>query len=158
MSSKPKHFTLSPDEFEKQKDKITEAPSTLEYPHHVGSVAIKPEDKGKIKGLAVSAMHEQTHVQLKQIYDQIQQLMNQANAIKERVTVSERLYEAKMSFKPLIGHTYHLYRQKDGSDVLSMVAPTEWGKSIPFDAYVSTVRLLSDHTWDIIESGDINDM
>jgi hypothetical protein len=42
------------------KDKITETPSTLPYAHHVGSPVIKPIDKGRVKGNAMSAMVEQT--------------------------------------------------------------------------------------------------
>ena len=41
-------------------DKITETPSTLPYAHHSGSALIKPEDRGKIKGRALSAMDHQT--------------------------------------------------------------------------------------------------
>ena len=42
------------------KDKITENPHSLEYAHHAGSALIKPEDQGKIKGRALSAMEHQT--------------------------------------------------------------------------------------------------
>ena len=31
------------------KDKVAEAPSILAYPHHVGSIIVRPEDNGKIK-------------------------------------------------------------------------------------------------------------
>ena len=46
------------------KDKVTENPHSLEYAHHVGSALIKPEDKGKIKGRAISAMEHQTDQQI----------------------------------------------------------------------------------------------
>lgn len=149
--SKPKRYELSPEELEKLRDKVTENPGLLAYPHHMGSAMVKPEDKGKIKGLALAAMEEQTHVQLKQIYDQVQVLLGQAKTIKDRVEVSERIYMAHMGFKPLIGHTYFLYENRKGQDTLSMVGPKEWGKSMPFVAYIATVRLLSDHTWEVLE-------
>lgn len=54
-----------------------------------------------------------------------------------------------MSFKPLIGKTYHLYQRKDGKYVVSMVAPEEWGRRNPLE-FKATVKLLSDHTWEIL--------
>lgn len=59
-------------------DKITENPHSLEYAHHAGSAIIKPEDQGKIKGRAVSAMEHQTDMQLSQLYEQMQLLASQA--------------------------------------------------------------------------------
>jgi hypothetical protein len=44
------------------RDKITETPHLLPYAHSVGSAIIKPLDKGKIKGLGMAAMYEQTDV------------------------------------------------------------------------------------------------
>ncbi|MEN0045558.1 MAG: DUF2452 domain-containing protein [Bacteroidota bacterium] len=131
------------------KDKIAENPHLLPYAHTVGGAVIKPIDKGRVKGLAVSAMHEQTNMQLDQIRKQVELLVTQAQLIHDRVEVSERIYLADMNFKPLIGKTYHLYQRKNGKDVLSMVAPNEWGRSQPY-TFVSSVKLLADHTWEIL--------
>ena len=130
------------------KDKVAENPHLLPYAHNVGSAVIKPIDKGRVKGLAVSAMYEQTEMQLDQIREQINLLAQQAQAIKDRVEISETIYLAEIGFKPLIGHTYHLYKKKDESHVLSMVAPEEWGSNTPYE-FIATVKLLSDHTWEI---------
>nr|WP_277487688.1 DUF2452 domain-containing protein [Catalinimonas alkaloidigena] len=138
-------------DFEKEKEKITENPGTLAFPHTVGGALIKPEDRGKIKGRAVSAMHQQTDRQMKQLYDQMQTLVDQANELKQRVEVSERIYLAQMSFEPLVGHTYYLYEKDDGNDVLSMIAPDEWGKTSPFKKLISKATLLADHTWELDE-------
>jgi len=115
------------------KDKITETPSTIAYPHSVGSAVIKPEDEGKIKGKAMAAMVEQTNQQLGQIHEQIQLLAKQAQAIKSRVEVSEKIYHAKMGFDPLIGHQYYLYQRENGQYLLSLLAPEEWGRKKPFE-------------------------
>jgi hypothetical protein len=133
------------------KDKITETPSTLPYAHHVGSAIIKPEDKGRIKGRAMAAMVEQTNSQMQQIYEQMQLLAEQAKRLEKRVLVSEKIYNADINFEPVIGHTYYLYRRKNGKQVLSMVAPENWGKSIPFEAFEAKVKLLADHTWEVLE-------
>ncbi len=134
-------------------DKVAEHPGLLPYAHHVGSAIIKPIDKGRTKGLAMSAMYEQTNRQLDQIRKQVELLMQQAQGIHDRVELSERMYQADMNFKPLIGHTYHLYNTKSGKDVLSMVAPDEWGNSCPYE-FVCSMTLLSDHTWEIVKSAD----
>ncbi len=130
------------------KDKVAENPHLLPYAHTVGGAVIKPIDKGRVKGLAVSAMYEQTEAQLDQIREQIELLAKQAKAIKDRVKISETIYQAEIGFKPLISHTYHLYKKKDEKHVLSMIGPKEWGKNPPFE-FVATVKLLSDHTWEV---------
>lgn len=135
-------------------DKITENPHNLPYAHTVGGVQIKPIDKGRVKGRAVSSMYEQTDMQLNQIRRQIELLAEQAKGIQTRVVVSEQIYQAEMNFEPLVGFTYHLYRRSNGQHVLSMVGPDEWGAQAPY-TFVATARMLADHTWDILEEGDI---
>ncbi len=135
----------------KHAEKVTENPGLIAFPHHAGSAMIKPEDRGRIKGLAVAAMYEQTDRELGQIYEQMQLLARQAKAIQDRVEVSERIYQAQVSFEPLIGKTYYLYNNGEGADVLSMIGPTEWGKSRPFKQFMAKVKLLSDHTWEVLE-------
>ncbi len=132
------------------KDKVAENPSILPYAHTVGSAVIKPIDKGRVKGLAVSAMYEQTEMQMEQIRKQVDLLYQQAEKIRDRVHISESIYSAEINFKPLIGHIYHLYLRKNGKHVLSMVGPNEWGKSTPYE-FKATVKLLSDHTWETQE-------
>ncbi|MEL7123152.1 MAG: DUF2452 domain-containing protein [Bacteroidota bacterium] len=132
------------------KDKIAENPHLLPYAHTVGGVQIKPIDKGRVKGRAVSSMYEQTEMQLEQIRKQIELLAQQAKSIHDRVTISQDIYLAEMNFEPLIGFTYHLYRRSNGKNVLSMVGPNEWGSNPPY-VYVATVKLLSDHTWEVQE-------
>ncbi len=130
-------------------DKVAENPHLLPYAHTVGGSVIKPIDKGRVKGLAVEAMYDQTEMQLDQIREQINLLAVQAQKIKDRVQISEDIYLAEMNFKPLIGHIYHLYKKKDEKNVLSMIAPAEWGRKSPYE-FVATVKLLADHTWDIL--------
>lgn len=131
-------------------DKIAEDPHLLPYAHTLGGAIIKPLDKGRIKGLAMSAMYEQTGDKLKQIKEQIDLLVQQAQDIHDRIDLSEKIYEAKYSFKPIIGQQYYLY-QDDEKYVLSMISPAEWGtKGAPYE-FLASAKVLSDHTWQIIE-------
>lgn len=121
--------------------------SVLPYASSVGSVAIRPTKEGIIKHKALSAMEEQTNMQLYQIRQQIELLARQAQDIRKRKELSMLIYEARLSFKPQIGHTYHLYERKDSTHMLSLVAPREWSGAGPFKQFISSVRLLADHTW-----------
>ncbi len=132
------------------KDKVAENPGLLAYPHTIGSIAVKPEDVGKLKSRALSAMHQQTGMQLLQIQKQVELLVNQANAIKNRMDISEKIYGASISFEPFVGNTYHLYKNEDEYKLM-MIAPDEWGKKRPSTLeFISTVLLLSDHTWEVL--------
>ncbi len=135
--------------------KVAENPHLLPYAHTVGGFVIKPMDKGRTKGLAIQAMQEQTNLQLKQLQQQIELLAQQARQLQRRVEISEMIYSADMNFKPIISHIYHLYLRKDETIVLSMIAPEEWGFSgHKFKSFLATVKLLADHTWEILKEGE----
>ena len=133
------------------KDKITENPSTLPYAHQVGSAVIKPTKQGVIRSKALSAMEQQTDMQLEQIRKQIELLAEQAREVQERKDMSELIYRARMSFKPEINHTYHLYLNAEDTYILSMIAPHEWGGKPKFKTFIKSVKLLADHTWELLE-------
>lgn len=125
--------------------------SVLPYASSVGSVAIKPTEEGVIKHKALLAMEQQTDMQLNQIRQQIELLARQAQELRKRKELSLMIYEAKLSFTPVIGQTYYLYEKKDGTHLLSLVSPKEWGGHGPFKQFISAVKLLADHTWMEIE-------
>jgi hypothetical protein len=121
--------------------------SVLPYASSVGSVAIRPNKEGVIKHKALTAMEDQTNMQLNQIRQQIELLAKQAQEIRKRKELSLMIYEAKLSFKPQIGQVYHLYEKRDNTHILSLVAPKEWGGAGPYKQFLSSVQLLADHTW-----------
>ncbi|NBB20484.1 DUF2452 domain-containing protein [Runella sp. CRIBMP] len=130
-------------------DKVAENPGLMAYAHSVGGAVIKPEDMGKVKGKAVLAMRQQTERQLGQIYQQMATLAQQAKELRQRVDVSERIYAAHMNFEPVLNEVYYVYEKEDGSDVLSMIAPGEWGRSYKYSRYIAKVTMLADHTWHV---------
>ncbi len=131
------------------KDKVAENPGTLAFPHHVGSSAFELVDVKRNKSLDVAAMYDQTGMQLDQIRKQMELLAEQAREIQKRKELSDLIYNAKMSFKPEINHTYYLYENEDGDPVLSLVGPKEWGRAKGYAKFLNAVRLLADHTWKI---------
>ena len=123
----------------------------LPYAHMRGGFVVKPEDMGRAKGLAIEAMEGQVNEQLKQIYQQVETLARQAKAIRTRAEVSYKIYQCDLRFEPRINQVYHLYESEDGLPQLSLVAPDEWTTD---KTHLATVRLLADHTWEVIEAKD----
>lgn len=121
--------------------------SVLPYSASVSGAVIKANEEGIIKHKALTAMEEQTNMQLEQIRKQIELLALQAHEIQKRKELSITIYSAKLSFKPNIGQTYYLYEKNDNSSMLSLISPKEWGKNGPFKKFVAAVQLLADHTW-----------
>jgi hypothetical protein len=57
------------------------------------------------------------------------------------------IYDAKISFAPVIGKIYYLYEKEDGAYLVSMIGPKEWGRKTPYKSFISAIQLLADHTW-----------
>jgi hypothetical protein len=123
----------------------------LPYAHTSGSAVVRPEDMNRTVARSLSAMDQQTGMQMDQIMTQMKLLADQAKAIQNRKLISERIYRADLRFEPLIGHIYYLY-QKNGKDLVSLVAPSEWGRSARKNLdWVASLRLLADHTWEVLD-------
>ncbi|MFM8471453.1 MAG: DUF2452 domain-containing protein [Limisphaerales bacterium] len=123
----------------------------LPYAHMRGGFVVKPEDMGRAKGLAIEAMEGQVNEQLKQIYEQVETLARQAKAIRTRAEISYKIYQCDLRFEPRINQVYHLYEAEGGSPRLSLVAPDEWTTEM---IHLATVRLLADHTWEVLVAKD----
>lgn len=122
--------------------------SVLPYAASASSAVIRQNEEGLIRHQALSAMEEQTQLQLDQIRKQIELLAQQAQEIQKRKDLSMIIYSTKLGFKPVIGQTYYLYEKEDESYLLSMISPQEWGsKKAYFKKFMAAVKLLADHTW-----------
>src|SRR5204862_6447864 len=111
--------------------------SVLPYSAAVSGAIIRPTEEGMIKHKALTAMEEQTNMQLDQIRKQIELLALQAHEIQKRKELSMMIYSARLSFKPNIGQTYYLYEKKDDSFMLSLFSPKEWDSGGPFRTLIS---------------------
>lgn len=131
-------------------DKVAQNPGLLPYAHSVSGPPIVPTQEGVIRHQSLETMAHQTDQQMELLRKQMELLAEQAKAIQRRREVSEWVYSAKMSFKPVINHVYHLYRRDDAAFVLSMLSPEEWSLSRRAALeFVHSIRLLADLTWDI---------
>ncbi len=124
--------------------------SNAPYALSVSSPKIEPIDKRLLKANAHESMQHQAEQQISMLKKQAELLMKQAKEIEERLAVSHAIYKADINFEPIINGIYHLYQKEEGTQQLSMVAPYEWGNKMPFQAYLHTVRLMADRTWEVL--------
>ena len=116
----------------------------------IGSPLIKPEDKNQIKATAVLAMNHYAEQEIKMLKKQADLIIQQVREIENRLVVSEKIYQSDMRFTPVIGQIYHLYEKEDHYK-LSLIGPDEWGRTKSIGKYVASVKLLGDHSWDLIK-------
>ncbi len=138
---------------EEKEESYTGEAAFAPLPLHVASAQIKPIDKGKLKATAYEAMRHHADQQISMLRKQAELLMQQAREIESRVEISRQIYEADMRFVPQVGLSYYLY-EHEGLRKLSLIAPSEWGRSKAFDRYIATVRLMADKTWEVLEKSD----
>lgn len=122
-------------------------------PLHVGSAIIRPVDKGKLKSTALETVEKQANQQISMLRKQAELIMQQVKDIETRVRIAEEIYAADINFEPVIGNVYHLYEKDGGQRVLSLISPDDWGKKMPFEAFVASVKLLGDRTWEVLKVG-----
>ncbi len=133
---------------EKDKPLYEGEASFAPYPLTVSSPPIKTEDKRLIKATAYESMQQHANQQILLLRKQAELILEQVRKIEERVEISRRIYQADLRFTPEVGQQYHLYR-KNGKDVITMIAPDEWGKKMPYDEYIASMILLADKSWEI---------
>jgi hypothetical protein len=127
-------------------------PGLLPYPHTVGAPAFKPTKEGVIRSKSQTAMSEQVQVQKDQILEQVKLLQKQYSELVERETISNLIYRAEIKFKPVPGHTYHLYLRDTGY-FLSLIEPNQWGRTFKAQ-FVASIKLLYDLTWQVLDKSE----
>lgn len=118
-------------------------------PLSISSPAIRPEDRNQIKANAVEAMHHYAQQEIAMLKKQAEVIMQQVRDIESRMKISEQIYQSDIKFNPVVNQVYHLY-EKDDHYRLSLIAPEEWGRGRSLGRYVASVKLLGDHSWDVI--------
>lgn len=153
----PNAIDVNQIDLEEMRKKVVDLPGLIEYAHSIGGFAIVPTQEGAIKSKAMQAMKEQTGEHIDQIMEQMKLLAQQAKDLQDRVHLSHEIYEAEMRFEPEIGQAYHLYKNEEGKNILSLIGPKEWGHSKPIGLFMATVQMLADHTWKILDKSNDSD-
>ena len=123
----------------KKPDNVADKPMAMPYGTNVGAPAITlPDVKGYKQGQAAEAGHR-FHTKYKELEEEYNKLMDEAQ-------YNDRLLNANLSFRPIIGNVYYLYN--NGQDFISMISPDEWGELYMKDKnFIGAFKILSDNVW-----------
>ncbi len=107
----------------------------LPYATNVGAPAIRIDDVVSWKSRGITTVNKEFQSKFNELQMQYQRLV-------EEFEWNELVYNSKFSFEPVIGEIYHLYRNSDGGNFLSLIGPQEWNKE-----HIGTFKLNSDKKW-----------
>lgn len=107
----------------------------LPYATNVGAPAIRIDDLVSWKSRGITNVNKEFQSKFDELQLQYQRLV-------EEFEWNELVYSAKFSFEPVVGEIYHLYRNHDGINFLSLIGPLEWNKE-----HIGTFKLNSDKKW-----------
>jgi len=112
--------------------------SLLTYATNVGAPVIKIDDLVSWKSRGINNVNKEFENKFNELKEQYESLMREYEW-------NELVYNAKFSFEPVIGEIYHLYRDNEGYNFLSLIAPHEWNKE-----HIGTFKLNSERKWIVI--------
>lgn len=112
----------------------------LPYASNVGAPAIKVNDVASWKVNGINRVN-------KDLSSKFQDLKEEYNKLIKEYEWNELVYNAKFSFEPVVGEVYHVYRNKQGKEFLSLISPNEWNQE-----YVGTTMLNSDRKWVLFDT------
>lgn len=126
--------------------------SSLPYPMELGSPAFAPIAIGKEKDILLNVSKLNAKQEYDRIMEQVNVLKRQAEALMNRMQVSEIMHKCVYHFRVVHGRCYYLYFNNYKNDnVLSPIAPNEWSAFPLHYRYIMTVRLMGDSTWEKVE-------
>ncbi len=106
------------------------------YPTSLSAPKFELPNVGLVKTEASKKMIDVFNKEKDDIVAMIHQLQNE-------YTNSIMVWESKMSFEPIVGHTYYLY-DFNGINTLSLLSPNDWDKS---DKLIGSFTLNFDRKW-----------
>ena len=114
----------------------------LPYATNVGAPVISVGDVVSWKSRGIDNVTKELGNKFNELKVQYQKLM-------QEYEWNELVYSAKFSFEPVIGEIYHLYRDAEGVNFLSLIGPDEWNKE-----HIGTFKLNSDKKWILLNAQD----
>ena len=104
------------------------------------SPVIKPLNTASWKNDGIYRVNKQ----LKSKFDEVKK---EYETLMQKFQYNDLIYNAKFSFEPIFGESYHLYNNKNKEAFLSIIAPEQ----CRFE-YLGSFRLNTDKMWEKIES------
>lgn len=112
------------------------------YATNVGAPAIKVSDNSTWKNRNILKANKQIqakYLELKAAYDKMMEELEYNNLV----------YNARYNFEPIVGETYHLYRDKNEQPFLSIIAPSDCN----FD-FIGSFKINSEFVWKKVTNND----
>jgi len=106
------------------------------YATDLGAPVITTDDTIAWKNSNIHKVNQE----IKAKYDE---LKAQYDALIQEFEYNNLVYGAKFNFEPIVGQTYHLYKNKEEEPFLSIIAPTECSFS-----HLGSFKLTSDKMWE----------
>jgi len=122
----------------KKPDRVADNKFTMPYGDSVSAPAITQVDTAAYR----EVKSREASSKLRSRYDELQ---DEFRKLVETSEDTQRMYDASISFVPVVGKTYHLYRRENGTEWVSMVSPSDFGNY--FHEFIGSYRLATDSVW-----------
>lgn len=124
--------------------------SSLPYPMELGSPAFAPVPVQEAKDVILNQGRLHAQQEYDRIMEQVEVLKRQADALSNRMAVSELMHSCVYGFKPVHGQVYYVYHDSyKNHDWMSRNHPHQWcagpGEN---NRFVMAVRMMGDSTWE----------
>jgi len=88
------------------------------YATSVGAPVITTTDSVAWKNRSINKVNHKLEAKYKELKEQY-------NKMLEEFEYNKLIFEAKFTFEPIVGETYHLYKRDNGEHFLSIIAPNQ---------------------------------
>ena len=124
--------------------------SSLPYPMELGAPAFAPVPVEKEKDIILNVGKLHAKQEYDRIMEQVEVLKRQADALMNRLEVSEIMHQCVYGLHPYHGQTYYVYwNSRKQHYWLSKIHPAKWcagpGEE---NTFTMGVRMLGDSTWE----------
>jgi hypothetical protein len=119
-------------------DNVADNPGLLPYGSNIGAPSIKIDNVDGWKKSNVFKVNKELNTRFEELKNQYQKLI-------EEYEWNQLVYSAHYNFEPIIGETYHLYRNND-KIFLSLIKPEEWKLE-----YLGSFKLDSNNKWNKLD-------
>ncbi|TPN86763.1 DUF2452 domain-containing protein [Aquimarina algicola] len=106
------------------------------YSTNLGAPKITTTDTVAWKNVSIHKVNKQ----VKAKYDE---LKAEYDALMEQFEYNNLVYSAKFNFEPIVGETYHLYKDNEQQPFLSIISPNECNFN-----HIGTFRLNAEKMWE----------
>ena len=120
----------------KKPDNVADNPLGTPYGTNVSAPSIVKPNVDGFLSVRVGEAENAIRTRYEEIQKEFEELV--ANSMD-----NELVYNASMSFVPIVGHTYHVYERDDGSTFLSLIDPSQWDRFTCLGSF----RLATDSLW-----------